>query len=88
MVNKCKSIDTAAVLADLPERYSVSVPPVTNNICRAPLRLKTICRNGVPLRSGTTTALHMTTTLNTIKRTRDGNGSSIVTHDPCDPSHS
>ena len=35
MVKKCKSIDTAAVLADLPERYSVSVPPVTNNICRS-----------------------------------------------------
>jgi len=28
----CNSVDTAAVLADLPERYSVSVPPVTNNI--------------------------------------------------------
>ena len=26
---------TAAVLADLPERYSVSVPPVTNNIYRS-----------------------------------------------------
>jgi len=25
----------AAVLADLPERYSVSVPPVTNNIYRS-----------------------------------------------------
>jgi len=32
MVKKCKSVDMAAVLADLPERYSVSVPPVTNNI--------------------------------------------------------
>jgi len=30
-----KSVDTAAVLADLPERYSVSVPPVSNNICRS-----------------------------------------------------
>jgi len=58
MVKKCKSIDTAAVLADLPERYSVSVPPVRPTIFTgAPFRLKTICRNGVPPRSGTTTAL-------------------------------
>ena len=35
MVKKCKSTDTAAVLADLPERYSVSVRPVTNNIYRS-----------------------------------------------------
>ena len=35
MVKKCKSTNTAAVLADLPERYSVSVPPVTNNIYRS-----------------------------------------------------
>ena len=35
MVKKCKSIDTAAVLTDLSQRCSVSVPPVTNNIYRS-----------------------------------------------------
>jgi len=35
MVKKCKSVNTAAVLADLQERYTVSVPPVTNNIYRS-----------------------------------------------------
>ena len=49
-----KSVDTAAALADLPERYSVSVPPVTNNIYRSAVPAP----NYLPeRRSGTTTAL-------------------------------
>jgi len=30
-----ESVDTVTVLADLPERYSVGFPPVSNNIYRS-----------------------------------------------------
>jgi len=40
-------VDTVAVLADLPERYSVSVPLLPITFTGAPFRLQTICRSGV-----------------------------------------
>ena len=49
MAKKCKSIDRAAVLADLPERYSVSVPPVTNNIYQSAV----LAQNYLPERRST-----------------------------------
>jgi len=51
-----RQYNNQTILADLLERYSVSVPPVSNNIYRSTFRLQNICRSGVPPRSGTTTA--------------------------------
>ena len=47
----------------MPERFSVSVPPVANdNFAGAPFRLQNICRNGVPPRSRTITPMPLTMT--------------------------